>query len=109
MQPYLTTYYGNKGGVSSIRDPVPTIRTHDAVALVQPVIDGRALDIRFRMLTPKELAGAMGFPSGYIFKGTRTEVVKQIGNAVAVNMAKALCTSLLEPGTRGQGALNSYT
>jgi DNA (cytosine-5)-methyltransferase 1 len=54
------------------------------------------LDIRFRMLTPKELARAMSFPDDYKFAGNREKVVKQIGNAVAVNVAKALCKSLLD-------------
>ena len=42
-----------------------------------------------------ELAAAMGFPDDYIFIGNRTQVVKQIGNAVAVNTAKALISSLI--------------
>lgn len=94
IQSFLTTYYKH-GGASSVESPVPSVTTHDKIALVQPVINGYALDIRFRMLTPKELAGAMSFPEDYVFTGTRTEVVKQIGNAVAVKMAKALCMSLL--------------
>lgn len=94
VQSFLTTYYGH-GSTSSVDEPTPTITTRDRIGLVQPVINGYTFDIRFRMLTPKELAGAMGFPESYIFRGTRTEVVKQIGNAVAVNMAKALCMSLL--------------
>ncbi len=97
IQSFLTTYYKH-GGTSSVDSPMPTIRTRDAIGLVQPVINGYKLDIRFRMLTPKELAGAMGFPKSYVFAGTRTEIVKQIGNAVAVNMAKALCLSLLSHG-----------
>lgn len=95
IQPYLTTYYKH-GSATSVDDPVPTPTTHDRIGLVQPVIAGKTLDIRCRMLTPKELAGAMGFPKNYMFKGTKTEIVKQIGNAVAVNMAEALCLSLLE-------------
>ncbi len=54
------------------------------------------LDIRFRMLTPGELAAAMSFPQDYKFAGNREKVVKQIGNAVAVNVAKALCKALLQ-------------
>jgi len=99
VQSFLTTYYKH-GGVSSVDSPAPTITTKDRIGLVQPVINGYTLDIRFRMLTPRELAGAMGFPESYVFKGNRTEVVKQIGNAVAVNMAKALCTSLLTDGEK---------
>lgn len=94
VEPFLTSYYG-MSTVSSIEAPIPTVTTRDRFALVQPVIDGRALDIRFRMLEPQELAAAMGFPTGYAFAGNRTEVVRQIGNAVAVQTARWLCLSLL--------------
>jgi DNA (cytosine-5)-methyltransferase 1 len=47
------------------------------------------------MLQPHELARAMSFPKGYKFHGNREQVVKQIGNAVPVNLAKALCGALL--------------
>jgi len=60
-----------------------------------PIVDGYALDIRFRMLQPKELAAAMGFDSDYLFSGTREDVVRQIGNAVPVNTARALCEAVL--------------
>ena len=44
-------------------------------------------DILFRMLEPHELAAAMGFDceeASYEFAGTKTEKIKQIGNAVSV-------------------------
>jgi DNA (cytosine-5)-methyltransferase 1 len=97
-EPFLVRYHGN-GGAHSVEDPMPALTTRDRVGLVQPVrmlvVNGMALDLRFRMLQPHELAGAMGFPAGYKFQGTRRDVVRQIGNAVEVNMARALCTSLL--------------
>ncbi|MGH6981817.1 MAG: DNA cytosine methyltransferase [Stellaceae bacterium] len=45
------------------------------------------------MLEPHELAAAMGFADGeiaYEFAGNKTEIIKQIGNAVPVNTAAAL-------------------
>jgi DNA (cytosine-5)-methyltransferase 1 len=42
-----------------------------------------------------ELAAAMSFPPDYEFTGNREQKVKQIGNAVPLNTAKALCRSLL--------------
>jgi DNA (cytosine-5)-methyltransferase 1 len=85
------------GRTKDIDDPLPTITTahRGELALVQPVINGRALDIRFRMLQPHELARAMGFGDEYEFVGNKRDVVKQIGNAVAVNMSQALIASLL--------------
>jgi site-specific DNA-cytosine methylase len=51
-------------------------------------------DIRFRMLRPRELAAAMGFEQ-YEFTGNREQQVKQIGNAVSVRTARALCLAIL--------------
>ena len=42
-----------------------------------------------------ELARAQGFPDEYDFAGTKTDTTEQIGNAVPVNLARALVTSLL--------------
>jgi DNA (cytosine-5)-methyltransferase 1 len=70
------------------------VTTRDRHALVDP--DAARLDIRFRMLQPHELAAAMGFPSGYQITGNRSEQVRQIGNAVEVNVARELCRAMLE-------------
>lgn len=105
VEPFLTAYYGTST-VSSIEAPVPTVTTKDRFGLVQPVIDGKALDIRFRMLEPRELAAAMGFPRGYEFTGNRTEIVRQIGNAVSVETARWLCLALLG-GTPAPHALTT--
>ena len=74
-----------------MNEPLDTITARDRFALVEP----RGLDIRFRMLQPKELAQAMGF-DGYEFAGTKTDQVRQIGNAVAVRTAEALCGEMLD-------------
>ncbi|CAK0760190.1 hypothetical protein CCP1ISM_9970001 [Azospirillaceae bacterium] len=62
------------------------------------LIDGRpqVLDILFRMLQPHELARAMGFPGDYAFTGTKEQQIRQIGNAVPVNTARALVRALFE-------------
>jgi len=86
IEPFLVSFYGSGVNVSSICEPLRTVTTHDRHGLVQPL----AIDITFRMLRPRELAAAMGFPSDYRFAGTRTDAVKQIGNAVEVNQAAAL-------------------
>lgn len=90
VEPFLVEYHGN-GQPRPVTRPVPTVTTRDRVGLVQPA----RLDVLFRMLQPGELAAAMGFPSGYAFHGNRGEVVRQIGNAVAVNTARALCAAAL--------------
>lgn len=88
IEPCLVNFYGSGSGLipQPIGRPLPTVTTKDRFGLVQPM----SLDITFRMLRPHELAAAMGFPTGYHFSGTRTDAVKQIGNAVEVNQAAAL-------------------
>lgn len=88
LEPFLVNFYGSGSGLipQPIGRPLPTVTTKDRFGLVQPM----SLDITFRMLRPHELAAAMGFPTGYHFSGTRTDAVKQIGNAVEVNQAAAL-------------------
>jgi DNA (cytosine-5)-methyltransferase 1 len=94
ITPHLVTFYGN-GGAKSVDEPLPTVTTRDRFALAVPQLWPWGLDVRFRMLQPRELARAMGFPDSYEFAGNKTDTVRQIGNAVAVNTAKALCEALL--------------
>ncbi|MDR1098708.1 MAG: DNA cytosine methyltransferase [Tannerella sp.] len=53
-------------------------------------------DILMRMLLIPELTSIMGFPKNYKLIGTKTEKKKYIGNAVEVNMAKAMCAAIGE-------------
>lgn len=94
--PFLTKYYGSAKTAQSVEDPLDTVPTHERFALVQPVVNGMRLEIRFRMLQPHELAAAQSFGSEYKFAGNKSEVTKQIGNAVPVNLAKALIRELLK-------------
>jgi DNA (cytosine-5)-methyltransferase 1 len=93
VQPFLIKYYGT-GEARSLDEPLDSLTTKDRFALVIPEW-GVALDIRFRMLAPHELAAAHSFPKHYQFKGTREKVVKQIGNSVPVKTSEALCTAIL--------------
>jgi DNA (cytosine-5)-methyltransferase 1 len=95
VEPFLTEYYGN-GGAQPVSDPIPTVTTRDRFALVQPVVNGMALDIKFRMLQPHELSAAMGFPKSYVFTGNKGDAIRQIGNAVSCEMARALVGSILD-------------
>lgn len=113
---YLTKYYGTSATAQSLDDPLDSVTTHDRFALVEPAIvhgrkfvgeeegripliplgNGLYLDIRFRMLQWHELAGAQGFPKGYVFAGSKAKKVRQIGNAVPRYTAKALCMERLK-------------
>ena len=91
IQPFITEYYGN-GRAIPLGVPLPTVTTRDRFGIVGT--DG--LELGFRMLQPTELAAATGFPSNYKFTGSKVEVVKQIGNAVPPNFAKALFDPILK-------------
>lgn len=98
-QPFIVKFYGN-GVAQSIDDPLHTVTTKDRFGLAQPVVfqvgeQFYMLDILFRMLLPHELAAAMSFPADYKFHGSRSDIVKQIGNAVPRRTARALCKALL--------------
>ena len=103
-------------GVRLVSQPLYTLTTKAGQALVIPgvaqlsgrpvdprrlvLIDGvlHLLDLRFRMLTNRELARAMGFDdeeTTYEFVGTAQEITKQIGNAVACHTAAALVSAAL--------------
>ncbi len=85
VEPLLMEYYGN-GNCIPVSNPVGTITTKDRFALLTP----ENCRIGFRMLTPQELQLAQSFPETYRFTGTKTDVVKQIGNAVCPKIAEAL-------------------
>jgi DNA (cytosine-5)-methyltransferase 1 len=48
------------------------------------------------MLQPHEEAAAMSFPKEYVFKGTKGDVQKQIGNAVPVRLSHDLAKNILQ-------------
>lgn len=121
--PFLVPNFGERPNqeprTHSIWQPLSTVTGKGACNLVVPTgrrdeppadFDPRRLvylngephllDIRFRMLQNDELARAMGFDdeeTTYEFSGTATQVTKQIGNAVPVNLAAALVKATLAP------------
>lgn len=75
------------------REPMPTATGRDRFGLVTVTIDGKPyviVDIGMRMLTPRELARAQGFPDTYILTGTKTSQVSRIGNSVCPQVAAAI-------------------
>lgn len=97
-EPFLTPFYGSSSAIS-VDEPLDTVTCKDRFGLVQPrlVIDGEEylLDVHFRMLQPDELSLAQGFPADYRFTGTKTEITKQIGNAVPCGLARALVSAVI--------------
>lgn len=95
-EPIIVKYYGT-ATAQGINQPLDTVTSNDRFLLVEPKTgkDIAELDILFRMLQPHELAAAMSFPKGYQFTGTRGDQVRQIGNAVPVQLARAHARALL--------------
>jgi len=97
VRAFLLKYYGTGDG-QEIGGPAHTVTTKDRFGLV--CIEGedfQIVDIGMRMLTPRELFRAQGFPDTYIiepeFHGrplTKTEQVSKAGNSVCPALAEAL-------------------
>lgn len=93
VEPFITKYYGT-GSAKSVDAPLDTVTTKPRFGLVEPKLEGYTIDIHFRMLQPHELAAAMSL-GDMSFCGNKGDKVKQIGNAVARQQAKALCKAML--------------
>lgn len=90
---FLTSYYGNDAHGNAIDAPLRTTTTRDRHGLVMVHIDGWPwiiVDIGLRMLTPRELARAQGFPDSYILTGSKSNQVAKIGNSVPPQLAEAI-------------------
>jgi DNA (cytosine-5)-methyltransferase 1 len=99
---FLAKYYGQGVGQDA-QLPLGTATTRDRFALVTVAIDGEEyaiVDIGMRMLTPRELFRAQGFPDDYVIdrgkvegrtrhfsKATQTRLV---GNSVPPHLAAAI-------------------
>lgn len=98
VQAFLVKYYGNDKDGQDLPDPLHTIPTRDRFGLVMVKGEPYAIvDIGLRMLTPRELYRAQGFPDGYrIDTGaagepiTKTAQVRMCGNSVCPPLARAL-------------------
>ncbi len=106
VRAFLIKYYGQGVGQPA-NDPLHTITSKDRMGLV--TIHGeeyQLADIGMRMLQPRELYRAQGFPNSYIIDITRpdgkpltkTAQVRMVGNSVSPYPAAALvsanCTEL---------------
>lgn len=110
-QAFLFKYYGSGGQWNGLTDPAPTITSRDRLALGIVMIAGepyQIVDIGMRMLTPRELFNAQGFPGTYdITTGvngkpaTKTEQVARCGNSVSPHPAEALVSANFQPVSIG--------
>jgi DNA (cytosine-5)-methyltransferase 1 len=86
-------------------DPLDTLTETEELVLCLPEMWPVGLNVSYRMLKPKELKQAQGFPEEYTITGNKSEKCEQIGNAVPVNMAKELCKHAL---TSDSPSLSSF-
>lgn len=101
VSPFLVQYNGTpEYSAASIDEPLGTLTTRARYALVDPAVYPFGIDLRYRMLDPPETKQAQGFPADYEIVGdTKRSRRKQIGNAVPVGMATALCEHILSAET----------
>ena len=107
---FITASFGERDGQlprpHDLDMPMPTIPATGSIRLAEGVDTGGGagaeaepqVDILFRMLHWRELARAMSFSADdqeYQFAGTKTEITRQIGNAVPVRTARALVAAAL--------------
>ncbi|MFC3874763.1 DNA cytosine methyltransferase [Neisseria musculi] len=103
---FLINYYGN-GDARDLTAPPETLTTKDRLALVTVYINRQPyyiVDITLRMLLPKELYKAQGFPEDYIFDRdhtgkplTKTAQVRMCGNSVSPPPMAALIRENYRP------------
>lgn len=100
VRAFLLKYYGNEQDGHGLEGPLGSITTRDRFGLVTVTIAGEEyviVDIGMRMLTPRELFAAQGFPPDYIIDRdssgkpiTKTAQVAKCGNSVCPPLAEAL-------------------
>lgn len=97
VRAFLIKYYGTGEG-QGLQDPLDTVTAHDRFGLVKiQGVDYQIVDIGLRMLEPRELYNAQGFPESYVIERdydgkeiSRSEQVKRCGNAVPPPFTRAL-------------------
>ena len=100
VRAFMVKYYGNEEDGHGLDKPIGTVTTKDRFGVVTVDIDGEPyaiVDIGMRMLSPRELYAAQGFPASYIIDPivagkplTKTAQIRMCGNSVCPPMAEAL-------------------
>jgi DNA (cytosine-5)-methyltransferase 1 len=98
---FLTQFYSSGGQHSRAYAPLPAVVTKARHGLVTVTIDGAEYaiaDIGLRMLSPRELARAQGFPDSYVLEGTLAQQIARVGNSVCPDVAAAIVRANLGRG-----------
>jgi DNA (cytosine-5)-methyltransferase 1 len=99
VRAFLVSYFGASTG-SPLTEPARTVTTRDRFGLVTVANDNQQIaDIGMRMLAPRELFRAQGFPDRYRIDSaggqalTKTAQVRMAGNSVCPPIAAALVSA----------------
>lgn len=98
VRAFLMKYYGTGGQLQSLAAPAHTSTAKARLGLVTVAgVDYQIVDIGMRMLTPRELFRAQGFPDGYVIDRladgtpvTKTDQIRLCGNSVSPPVARAI-------------------
>jgi DNA (cytosine-5)-methyltransferase 1 len=106
VRAFLTKFHRDGGQLAECSDPMHTIDCRDRYGLVTVSIAGETyaiVDIGMRMLTPRELFRAQGFPDSFVIDhgvfadGRRpvlkTDQIRLVGNSVCPQVAAALVSA----------------
>lgn len=112
VRAFLVAYYRNERDGGSLRSPMRTVTSKDRLGLVTVQGEEYAIaDIGMRMLAPRELYNAQGFPQSYRieieFRGkplTKTAQVRMCGNSVCPPLAAAIVRANLTAGVEEAAA-----
>ena len=114
VRAFLMKYYGDGGQLQQLMEPAHTLTTKARLGLVIDAgnrhqtkarlglvtvagVDYQIIDIGMRMLTPRELFRAQGFPDSYVIdrdadgnRISKTDQIRLCGNSVAPQCARAI-------------------
>lgn len=105
---FLVKYYG-AGVAQDLPNPLGTVTTRERFGLVTiQGVDYRVVDIGMRMLSPRELFDAQGFPHDYVIdrgadgrKLSKAAQIRMCGNSVSPPWAAAIILANVPELARG--------
>jgi len=98
VRAFLMKYYGSGGQHQDCREPMHTLTAKARLGLVTVAgADYQIIDIGMRMLSPRELFRAQGFPDSYVIDRladgspvSKTDQIRLCGNSVCPPLAHAI-------------------